>query len=51
MHGRRDVRELAKTGRIPGARHVAIAGASHAPFISHAEQVLEALDGFLGATA
>jgi pimeloyl-[acyl-carrier protein] methyl ester esterase len=33
---------------IPDARHLSIGGASHAPFISHAEAFLDAVGEFLG---
>ena len=36
---------------IPGARHCPLAGASHAPFLSHPDEFLAALDGFLPAPA
>jgi len=34
-------------GRLPNARFVAIAGAAHAPFLSHADAFFAALDEFL----
>jgi len=40
--------ELAR--RIPGAQHVLLPGASHAPFLSHPEAFLRTLEAFLGQT-
>jgi pimeloyl-[acyl-carrier protein] methyl ester esterase len=37
--------------RMPDARHVDIAGAAHAPFLSHGEEFLAAVRGFLDARA
>lgn len=37
--------------RIPGARHVSLPGASHAPFLSHPGEFLRTLEAFLGETA
>lgn len=34
---------------IPQARHLSIAGASHAPFISHAPEFMDAIDTFMEA--
>ena len=34
---------------IPGARFEEIAGSAHAPFLSHRDEFLAALEAFLGA--
>lgn len=35
--------------RLPEARHIALDGAAHAPFLSHPQAFLAAVQGFLGA--
>jgi len=52
VSGSRDTLALPGAGqwladRMPDARHVLIAGAAHAPFLSHPEAFGSALDGFL----
>ncbi len=56
VHGERDAICPAGAGRalaaaIPGARHLELPGAGHAPFLSRPDAFRGALDAFLGALA